>query len=143
MESASNSGSVALTHGDKMMEVVVTNRAEIFTAITKRNALRTANGLPRLGFRAEYAHQVAVAKQHDYQAFCDRHADEREAIRQEVLAKLRLEHGPDFGTGMGGRWMVGRLTYQRFVAHILARYGVHPEATGRNEVVYGASGKDA
>jgi hypothetical protein len=60
----------------------------------------------------------AVAKQRAYQAFCDRHTDEREAIRLEVLAELRLEHGPDFGTGMGGRWTVGRLTHQRFAAHI-------------------------
>ena len=121
----------------------MTDRAEIFTSVTKRNALRTANGLPRLDFHAEYAHQVAVAKQHDYQAFCDRHADQREAIRQEVLAELRLEHGPDFGTGMGGRWIVGRLTHRRFAAHIETKYGVYPEASGRNEVVYGASRKDA
>jgi hypothetical protein len=126
-----------------MMEVVVTDRAEIFTSVTKRNALRTANGLPRLDFHAEYAHQVAVAKQHDYQAFCDRHADEREAIRQEVLAELRLEHGPDFGTGMGGRWMVGRLTHQRFMAYIAIKYGVAPEGGTRNPIIYGQASKDA
>jgi hypothetical protein len=129
----------------KMMEVVVTDRAEIFTSVTKRNALRTANGLLPLDIRAEYDHEVAVARQRDYQAFCDRHADEREAIRLEVLAELRLQHGPDSGTGMGGRWMVGRLTHQRFVAHIAEKYGVHPPGgAGRNEVRYGgASKKDA
>jgi hypothetical protein len=124
------------------MEVVVTDRAEIFTLVTKRNALRTANGLPPLDIRAEYAHQVAIAKQRAYQSFCDRHADEREAIRQEVLAELRLEHGPDFGTGMGGRWMVGRLTNQRFTAHILAKYGVHPEGGARNPIIYGEASMD-
>ena len=85
----------------------MTDRAEIFTLVTKRNALRTANGLPPLDIRAEYDHKVAVAKQLDYRAFCDRHADEREAIRLEVPAELRLQHGSDFGTGMGGAgWWV-------------------------------------
>jgi len=121
----------------------MTDKAGIFTIITRRNALRIANGLPPLDVHAEYAHQVAVAKQRDYQAFCDRHVDEREAIRQEVLADLRLERGPDFGTGMGGRWLVGRLTHQRFAAHIAAKYGVYPEATGRNPIIYGEVSKDA
>lgn len=121
----------------------MTDKAGIFTTITRRNALRTANGLPRLDIHAEYAHQVAVAKERAYQSFCDRHVDEREAIRQEVLAELRLEHGSDFGTGMGGRWMVGRVTQRRFVAHIAEKYGVHFEATGGNPVIYGEVSKDA
>jgi hypothetical protein len=125
-----------------MMEVVVTDRAEIFTSITKRNALRTANGLPPLDIRREYAHQVAIAAQRAYQAFCDQHGDEREVIRQEVLAEWRLKHGPDFGTGMGGRWMVGRLTHQRFVRHIAAKYGVHPEGGSRNSIIYGEASID-
>jgi hypothetical protein len=126
------------------LQEVIMDKAAIFADVTRRNALRRANKLPPLDIRAEYDHQVAVAKQRDYQAFCDRHADEREAIRLEVLAELRLQNGPDFGTGMGGRWMVGRLTHQRFVAHIAEQYGVHPGRAGRNEVKYGgASKKDA
>jgi hypothetical protein len=118
-------------------------KAEIFASITKRNALRIANGLPPLNIHAEYDHQVAVARQRDFRAFCDEHIGEREVIRLEVLAELRGEHGPNFGTGMG-RWLVGRLTHQRFVAYIAEKYGVHPVDGGRNPIIYGeASKKDA
>lgn len=113
------------------------DKAEIFTSIINRNALRISNGLPALDIHAEYAHQIAIAKQRDFQSFCDQHADEREAIRLEVLAELRLAHGPHFGAGMGGRWMVGRLTHQRFVAHIAEKYRLHPEGGGRNPIIYG------
>ena len=119
------------------------DKGAIFTAITKRNALRTANGLPALNIHSEYARQVAIAKQRDYRALCDQHADEREAIRHKVLAELRLEHGPDFGTGFGGRWIVGRLTQRRFAAYIAQRYGLFPEGGGRNDIIYGETLKDA
>ncbi len=119
------------------------DKAAIFADVTKRNALRRANGLPPLDIQVEYAHQVAIATQRDYGAFCDQRADKREAIRQGVTAELRLQHGPDFGSGMGGRWMIDRLTHQRFVAHIAATYRMRPEGGGRNPVVYGAGLKDA
>jgi hypothetical protein len=125
-----------------MTTVGMVDKAEIFTSVTKRNALRTANGLPPLDVRAEYAREISIAEQRAYQAFCDRHGDEREVIRQEVLAELRLKHGPDFGTGMGGRWMVGRLTHQRFVRHIAGKYGVHPEGETRNPIIYGEASRD-
>ena len=99
----------------------VMDKAAIFTYITKRNALRRGNGLPALNFHTEYAHEIAIARQRTYRSFCDDHGDERETIRLEVLAELRLRYGPNFGTGMGGRWMVGRLTHQRFVRHIASK----------------------
>jgi hypothetical protein len=44
------------------------DKAAIFTDLTRRNALRKANGLPLLDIRAEYAHQKWIAKQRDYRS---------------------------------------------------------------------------
>ena len=102
------------------------DKAAIFTDLTCRNALRKAHGLPLLDIRAEYAHQIWIAKQRDYRAICDEHADEREAIRRQVLAEYRARPGADFGSGMGGRLVVGLRTNKRFAIHLGLRYGVWP-----------------
>ena len=44
------------------------DKAAIFTDLTCRNALRKANGLPLLDLRAEYAHQIWIAKRREYWA---------------------------------------------------------------------------
>jgi hypothetical protein len=75
---------------------------------------------------AEYAHQVSVAQQREYRAACDEHADEREAIRRQVLAEYRAKYGPDFGNSMGGRWAIGHRTLVRFTAYMAERYGIAP-----------------
>jgi hypothetical protein len=62
------------------------DKAAIFADVTRRNALRLANGLPPLHVPGEYAHQVAVANQREFRELCDAHITDREAIRQEVLA---------------------------------------------------------
>jgi hypothetical protein len=115
------------------------DKGTIFHDITRRNALRRAHGLPLLNIRDEYAREVAVAGQRDYQARCDEHAADREAIRQEVLAELRTQHGADFGQTMGGRWAVGALTQKRFAAFIATQCGMRPEHAGapQNTIVYG------
>jgi hypothetical protein len=74
-----------------------------------RNALRKANGLPLLDVPAEYAHQTIMA-QREYQAICDKHAEEREAIRQQVLADFRAKHGKSLGLSTFTRWAVKGLT---------------------------------
>jgi hypothetical protein len=81
----------------------VMDKATIFSEVTRRNALRKANRLPPLDVPAEYAHQVAIAEQRDYQAACGAQAEEREAIRQQVLVELRAKHGVDFEHTMGGQ----------------------------------------
>lgn len=118
------------------------DRATIFTALTRRNALRVANGLPRLDLRVEYAHEVAVANQRDFQAFCDAYVADRDIIRQAVLAELRTKHGASFGQTMGGRWAIGALTQKRFAAFMAIQFGVPPriDVPMKNTVAYGRGG---
>ncbi len=120
------------------------DKAAIFHAITKRNALRRTHGLPPLDVAAEYRHEVLIAKQREHQARCDAHADDREAIRQEVLAELRAQHGASFGLSIGGRWAVGLLTRKRFEALMEMKYGARMEGPRwpRNAIIYGASTPD-
>lgn len=61
------------------------------------------NGLPTIDVRAEYARQVALASHQYYRARCDEHADEREVIRLEVLAKLRAARISETVLVDGGR----------------------------------------
>lgn len=115
------------------------DKAAIFKDLTQRNALRLANGLPALDLPGEYAHAVAVAQAGEFQAFCNEHAAERDAIRCEVLAEYRGRFGPGFGSTMGGRWAVGALTRKRFIEYLALKYGVTPDgiAPARNTVTYG------
>lgn len=115
------------------------DRAAIFADVTRRSALRKANGLPLLDVRAEYAHQVAIAGQREYHAACDDHADEREAIRQQVLVEFQDKYGPQFGQTMGGRWAVGQIAHRRFTALMADKHSASPPAlnSARNAVVYG------
>jgi hypothetical protein len=39
-------------------------------------------GYRRLDVRTEYAHEVSIAQQRDFQEFFEQHADEREIIQQ-------------------------------------------------------------
>lgn len=119
------------------------DRAAIFHEIVQRNALRKANGLPLLDVRAEYAHQVALANEREYQELCGRHAAEREMIRQQVLDGLRAKHGSTFGQTMGGNWLIGTLTYKRFTAYMAEKHGIRKPSgpSVRNAVVYGGAHK--
>ena len=119
------------------------DKAAIFTNLTRRNALRKANGLSLLDVHAEYAHEVSIAVQQDYRAACADHADERDAIRQQVLVEYRGKYGPQFGQTMGGRWVIGHLTHKRFTALMAEKHSVLPpdRATGKNRVAYGGDHK--
>ena len=79
-----------------------------------------------LDLRAEYARQVWIGRREEYWAACDEHADEREAIRREVLAEYRERQGPDFPSTSGGYWAVGFKTNRRFAAYMELKYGVSP-----------------
>ena len=102
------------------------DKATIFTDLTRRNALRMANGLPLLDLRTEYAHQIWIGRREEYWAACDEHADEREAIHRQVLAEFRAKYGPNFPSTSGGHWAVGLKTSKRFAAYMELRYGVFP-----------------
>jgi hypothetical protein len=102
------------------------DKAAIFTDLTHRNALRKKHGLPLLDLRAEYAHQIWIAKRRQYWAACDEHADEREAIHRQVLAEYRAKHGGNFPSTTFGHWAVGLATNERFAAFMALTYGVSP-----------------
>jgi hypothetical protein len=72
------------------------DRAAIFSAVIKRNALRKAHGLSPLDVRAEYLRQVEITKQRDYQALFEDRPAECEIIRQPVRM-LRTERDGDAG----------------------------------------------
>ena len=94
----------------------------ILDGIIRRNALRQAHGLPLLNVAAEFGRLVSVERQREYRIACEQHADEREAIRRQVLA----EYGADFANNMGGRWAIGHQTRARFTAYMAERYGIRP-----------------
>jgi hypothetical protein len=81
---------------------MIVDKASIFTAITRRNALRKANGLPLLDVPRGYAQEVAIAIQRDFRAAYDEHAEEREVIHAQVLAEFREKYGPQFGKRWAG-----------------------------------------
>jgi hypothetical protein len=122
---------------------MIVDKASIFTAITRRNALRKANGLPLLDVPSEYAHDVAIASQHDFRNACDEHADEREVIHAQVMAEFREKYGPQFGQTMGGRWAVCAVTRKRFTDHIADKYSLAApnQAAGKHTITYGGSNK--
>ena len=66
-----------------------------------------------------------------YYAACDDHADEREAIRREVLMEDPAKYGADFGASMGGRWAIGHTTLTRFAKYMAEQHGVSPPRSSR------------
>lgn len=76
------------------------DRAAIFTSVLKRNALRREAHLPLLDVRVTYERELA-------QALWRAHANEHyEAVRAEVVARLRARFGPKWGFSAGARWHV-------------------------------------
>ena len=117
------------------------DKAAIFTDLTRRNALRKANGLPLLDVHAEYPYEIFVARQRAYRVACDAHADERDAIRHQVLVEYQDKYGPRFGRTTGGRLAVGQLAQKRFETLMAEKYSViAPDRTaGRHAATtYGA-----
>jgi hypothetical protein len=113
------------------------DRAKIFHLLTLRNALRVANGLPRLNLAREYRHEVALALENDFRDFAAEHEPERLMIREQVIAELRQEHGPDFGYSPTGRFAINRLTNDRFRAHLYYEYGIGAPPSSANPITYG------
>jgi hypothetical protein len=91
------------------IENAIMDRAAIFSAVIKRNALRRANGLPPLDVRSEYIRQVELAKQRDYQTLFEYRPADREVIRQPVLMGLRTKQDDDPGEITLGPNPIGKL----------------------------------
>ncbi len=117
-------------------------KAAIFADVTRRNALRRANGLPPFDVHAQYAHEVAIAAQAEFRAFCDEHIADQAAIREQVLAELQAKHLGGPGPTMAEKWAVGREVRRRFIEQMTFIYGKVPEVEARNSVVYGEASRD-
>src|SRR5271166_1435327 len=65
---------------------IMMDKGAIFSDLTRRNALRQANGLPTIDLHSKFRHEVAIAAEREFRALCARHADEREIVRNEVDA---------------------------------------------------------
>ena len=107
------------------------DKAEIFTELTLRNAVRREAKLPLLDMRVEFDHAVEVTA---WREALVKHADDIARIRQGVLAELRARRGADFPQTVGGQWLVRFEATKRIFA-LLAERGVHPP-TPRHSVVY-------
>lgn len=82
------------------------DRAEYFTLICRRNALRREAGLPLLDVRREVEHMASVAY---WRAI---YADHYASVEEEVLAELRARN-PDWGDSAVGRLALRLLTAKR------------------------------
>jgi hypothetical protein len=98
------------------------DKAEIFTELTLRNAVRREAKLPLLDMRVEFDHTVAVTS---WREACVKHADDIARIKKAVIAECRARHGADFPQSVGGNWIVRFEATKRILA-MLAERGIHP-----------------
>ncbi len=76
------------------------DRAAIFSSILERNALRREAQLPLLDTRATYEREVTQALWRTHRTA------NYEAVRAEVVGRLRARFGPKWGFSAGARWHV-------------------------------------
>jgi hypothetical protein len=107
------------------------DKAEIFTELTLRNAVRREAKLPLLDIRVEFDHAVEVTA---WREACVKYADDISRIKQGVLAEFRARRGADFPQSDVGQWLVRFEATKRILA-MLAERGAHPP-TPRHSVVY-------
>ena len=79
------------------------DKGAIFSDLTRRNALRKANGLPTFDLHAAFRHEIAVAAERELRALCARHTNEREIVRNEVVSSRDVA-----AMTMAERWEMGR-----------------------------------
>jgi hypothetical protein len=109
------------------------DKGTIFSDLTRRNALRKANGLPTFDLHTEFRHEVAVAAEREFRALCARHADEREIVWNEVVASRDIAV-----MTMAERWEMGREVTRLFEARVARRYGLRlSETVTRHPISYG------
>ena len=79
------------------------NKAAIFEAILKRNALRRQAGLPEWPVRQTYDEDVRRASWRQ-------HVEQNHAVvRMQVLQEQRAKFGQDYPLSTGGAWAVNAL----------------------------------
>jgi hypothetical protein len=114
------------------------DRADIFTELTKRNALRKAAKLPLLDLRTEMALAVERGAYRDYVEQRQKYDDDRRRITEDVLTELRATRGLDFPTSMRGRLMVEVMSDRRFQSFLEVHHGIRKLVLkSRHKVIYG------
>jgi hypothetical protein len=112
----------------------VKDRAQIFTELTKRNALRREAGLPLLKLRAEVEHEVALERWREWEAVCEAHAD----LRAEISERIRAEYRAKGRTlqSASGRALLDLKTEAAFVDEMAKRGHRRPKLPSRNPITY-------
>jgi hypothetical protein len=82
------------------------DKAAIFTAFTRRNAIRRQAQLPLLDTRDEFDRAVEFAR---WKVVCEEHGDR---VRREVITELNKAFGRE-PQSAGGRWAVNILMVKR------------------------------
>jgi hypothetical protein len=117
---------------------MMVNRADIYTELTKRNALRKAAKLPLLDFRTEMAYAMEREAGRMYSEQCKRFGGDRRRIIEDTLTELRATRGQDFPSSMGGRLLVRLMSEQRFRAFLEIEHGIrNPVPSSRHPIIYG------
>ena len=100
------------------MEFTIVDRSTIFSAILARQALRIEAKLPRIDVGAEYRRAIAQALQRDEEALRQRHAERHlDQVREEILARQRAKHGPEWPSSWGGRMVLSVMVQQALAAN--------------------------
>lgn len=93
------------------------DRSAIFLNLCARNQIRREAQLPLLDLKAEYAHEVVIAEAARRRAMRKQYEPQ---VREEIITRMRQQHGPHWGKDLGGRYWLGELV-RRTIAE---RYGV-------------------
>jgi hypothetical protein len=93
------------------------DRAEIFRVLCVRQKIRRDAGIRPLDLKAEYDHAVIIAEAARRRAMRKQYEPQ---VREEIITRMRQQHGPHWGKDLGGRYWLGELV-RRTIAE---RYGV-------------------
>jgi hypothetical protein len=93
------------------------DRSAIFLSLCVRQKIRREARLPLLDLKAEYDHAVIIAEAAHRRAIRAQYEPE---VRNEIITRMREQHGPHWGKDLGGRYWLGELV-RRTIAE---RYGV-------------------
>ncbi|MCW2286137.1 hypothetical protein M2323_003974 [Rhodoblastus acidophilus] len=104
-------------------------KAELFTEITNRNALRREAGLPLLNIRDEIESQQNAF---DWKTFIEIR-DQHRAVRDEITARVRLALAAEKGfdcLSHGGRLLLGAKVEAEFLGYLRGLGVKIPKSSG-------------
>jgi hypothetical protein len=93
------------------------DKAAIFKELCCRNQIRREASLPLLDLKVEYSLAITVAEAARRRVLRRQYEPE---VRNEIITRMREQHGPHWGKDLGGRYWLGELI-RRALAE---RYGL-------------------